>query len=336
MALRLIFIVMLLVLGACASGQKSSDDYERMVETLLKKPQGSGGGKNLLQVEDIPQFESTVDLVAPGFLFALSHPSDEKLSGRFRIGTDGLLLLPYNVRIETAGLTFPELKEKVLKAYSAFFQKGVQSIVFRLIEKKYYVEVRGFVKKSGYYLVRRKESIDKLIDRAGGVNGDLKNDLFTVSIKQMDESYSISLNQYFDNNMSASSFTWTGRDSLFVNPLNDNASGDAVPTVTILGGVINPGKTLYQPDANFFYYLHKSGGVISNLSYEEIYVFRNAPNGIQKIKFDVTDIENIPTIEPNDVILMNADKRTKVDKIFERLTQIGAIVSTVALLIIAL
>jgi protein involved in polysaccharide export with SLBB domain len=335
MAFRFFLLILLACLTACATGQKNSGDYERMIESMLKKPQGAGG-KNLLQVDDIPQFEATADLVAPGFLFGLSHPSDEKLTGRFRIGVDGLLLLPYNVRIQTEGLTFPELKDKVLKAYGAFFQKGVQSIVFRLIEKKYFVEVRGFVKKSGHYLVSRKESIDKLIDRAGGVNGDLKRDLFTVSIKQMDESYSISLNQYFDNNMSAGSFTWTGRDSLFVNPLTDDAAGDAVPTVTILGGVVNPGKTLYQPDANFFYYLHKSGGVIANLSYEEIYIFRNHKSGIQKIKFDVTDIENIPTIKPNDIILMNADKRTKMDKVFERLTQIGAILSTVALLIIAL
>jgi VCBS repeat-containing protein len=50
-------------------------------------------------------------------------------------------------------------------------------------------------------------SIDKIIDMAGGFRGDLKKDFFTAAITQQDKSYTISLNQYFENNLFASSFT---------------------------------------------------------------------------------------------------------------------------------
>ena len=46
-------------------------------------------------------------------------------------------------------------------------------------------------------------------------------------------------------------------------------------------------------------------------------------------------METIPTIKPHDVILLNGDKRTAMDKFFERLTQISAVLSTIAFFIIA-
>lgn len=326
-----LFGLLLLSFWGCSS-TPHNPPYEKLVDAMNSQAQRQS---NLVSVKDIPQFEDTKELVAPGFLFSIDHPSDEKLSGRFRINPEGIILLPYNVRIDTTDLTLPELKERVLKSFASFFQRGVQDFKFALVEKKYYVEVRGLVKNSGRYLVDRKESIDKVIDKAGGLNGDIKRDFFAVAIKQRERSYSISLNQYYENNVFANSFTWTGRDSLFIKPLNEEVGDDSVPTVTVLGGVQTPGKVLYQSGAPIFYYLTKSGGVISTLGYQEAYVLRHSEQGLARIQFDITKPETIPTIKPHDVILLNTEKRTLTDKFFDRLVQVSAVLSTIAFFIIA-
>lgn len=334
--MRTISYILLLAFFAvsCASKPKNSFTYERINDNPNRMIDEESQ-LNLLHIKDIPQFEHTKDLIAPGFLFSLHHPSDEKLQGRYRVTTDGILRLPYGIVIDTEGMTYADLRSKVLNAFKNFFQKGVQDISFRLLKKEYYVEVRGLVKNSGHYLVDRNESIDKVIDKAGGIKGNLQEDFFIVSLKQMDKSYSISLNQYFENSVFSSAFTWTGRDTLFVNLLNDEGLEDAVPTVSVIGGVQNPGKALYHENANIFYYLGKSGGVMPNLGYKEAYVFRNTVSGLKKIQFDITDPSTIPVIKPNDVIMLNGEKRTAMDKIFERATQIGAIISSIAILILA-
>ncbi|MBY0517802.1 MAG: SLBB domain-containing protein [Bacteriovoracaceae bacterium] len=331
---NIILGLMSLALVACASSN-SNENYERLVDKI-KNSENNKSSASVLNANDIPNFDETNDLVAPGFLFLLSHPSDDKLTGRYRISTDGFLTLPYNIRIQTKGLTFQDLSQKVSKSFESFFQRGVQDITFKLIERKYFVEVRGMVKKSGYYLVNRKESLDKVVDMAGGVNGDVKKELYAVAFKQMDRSYSLSLNQYLENNVFSGAVTWTGYDSIFIKLLNEDSTNDSVPTVTIIGGVQNPGKILYSEDASLFYYLTKSGGVIPNLGYQEAYVMRQTDSGLKRIHFNITKVETIPTIQPNDVILLNADKRTPTDKFFERLTQISALLTTMAFLIIAL
>jgi hypothetical protein len=99
--------------------------------------------------------------------------------------------------------------------------------------------------------------------------------------------------------------------------------------------VQTPGKVLYQDNASLFYYLSKSGGVIPTLGYQEAYIIRTTGTGLQKIQFNITEVETIPTIKPHDVILLNAEKRTPTDKFFERLTQISAVLTTIAFFIIA-
>lgn len=288
-------------------------------------------------IENIPQFRNLKNNVAPGFLFYLSHPSDDKIKGKFRVSFDGILRLPYNVRVQTKGHTFKSLKKKVIKRYSKFFKRGVKTVTFKLLRREYYVEVRGFVKKSGRFLVKRKESIDKLIDKAGGLNGDLKKDFFSASIKQQNQSYKISLNQYFESSYFGRGFSWTGRDNIFINMQNESEAGmKSVPIVTMLGGVRTPGKSLFKKDANLFYYISKNGGINDNIDMSQSYLIRTVGSKITKIKFDLSDINTIPVVYANDVIVLTADKRTFIDKILDRTGQIASILTSVAVLLIAL
>jgi protein involved in polysaccharide export with SLBB domain len=334
---RLLPFLLLSILSVvgCSSSSDKNPSYER-INDHIEKTNRAAAPSDIRSIQDIPQWEETENKVAPGFLFSLNHPTDGKLQGSFRVGFDGVLKLPYGVKITVTGLTFPEVKAKVIEAYTSFFQRGAQNVSFNLVSKDYYVEVRGFVKKSGQFLVKRKESIDKVIDAAGGLTGTMKQDFYVASIKQQDTSYSVSLNQYYENNVLGTSFTWTGGDVIFINNSNEDSMTQIAPTVEVIGGVLTPGKTLYKEDANIFYYISKRGGVIANLGYEEAFVIRKGPKGLERIQFNITDMAEVPVIKPGDTILLNAERRTFFDKVWERTAQTASILISIAFIIIAL
>ena len=333
--LFLCYFGLLLITGCSSSNHGNNPAYERLNDVHSKNVKAHVAS-NIREIKDIPQFEETEDYIAPGFLFSLSHPTDGKLQGTFRVQFDGILRLPYGVKINVNRLTFEELRNRVHEAYNSFFQKGAQNVSFVLNSRDYWVEVRGFVKKSGTYLVKRKESIDKIIDMAGGLAGNIKQDFFMVSVKQQKTDYSVSLNQYYENNVMGTSFTWTGGDVIFINLSNEDAATLIAPTVEVLGGVLTPGKSLYKEDANVFYYISKRGGVIPNLGYTEAFVIRKSPKGgLERINFNITDMDTIPVIKPGDTILLNGERATTWDKIWTRTSQVASILATIAFFIIA-
>jgi hypothetical protein len=329
-------LLLSLVVGmmGCASSNKSDVAYERY--NKVYKASSAGSRSKLAGQDEVPSFKKLNGLVAPGHLYSLYHPSDDKLRGKFRTRFDGMLFLPYNVKINAKGMSFRKLKDAVIGRYAKFFQRGVKDVRFRLIRRDYWVEVRGLVKKSGRYLVKQKDSIDKVIDQAKGLKGDLSKDFFVAAIQQQDKKYTISLNQYFQSNFFGKSPTWTGGDSIFVTRMSEGGNNSELPFVTVLGGVLRPGKTLYQDNASLFYYLSKTGGTISNLDYEESYIIRRGPNGLVKLHFNITDMKSIPAIYPSDIVFLNAEKKTFWDRFWQRTLQVASLISTIAVLIIAL
>lgn len=325
----------LVTLASCSSGEITN--YPRLTDQIAKEMEKNSAVKGKIKTDDVPNLSSLQKFMAPGHLFGIYHPSDSKLSGRYRADFNGRLRLPYNVVVDVKNKTFSDLRDEVLESYSKFFQRGVSKVNFELSRRDYYVEVRGLVKKPGRYLVSQSDSLDLVINEAGGVEGNIVEDYFSATLKQNQYSYQVLLNTYFENAQGAAPIHWTGGDSIFVSKLDSLAgkSGE-VPFVTILGGVNKPGKILYQKDASLFYYIDKASGAIAGLGYKECYVFRNTEDGVKKINFNFDKPETIPVIFPNDTIYMNTQVQTAGDTWLSRITQIASIISTIALLIIAL
>ena len=313
----------------------SSSKVEYKKQNSIKMESSENDDSKFLSVDEVPTFKERQYFIAPGFLLQLSHPSDDKLNGRFRVSYDGILRLPYGVRVSTDGLNLTNLREKVREGYTRFFQKGVNKVDLKIVYKQFYVEIRGFVEKPGRYLVTRNESIDRVIDQAGGIKGDLNKDFYSALIKQQGEAYSISLNKYYEDITFSKAITWTGADQIFINLLNDDAADSALPMVTVLGGVNGPGKHLFKKNQDIYYYLNKSGGLVSTINLEEAYIMRTTKEGIQKIQFNLASAEQLPAIEKNDVIMVNSEQRTAWDRFLQRSSQIAGIFASIAILIIA-
>jgi protein involved in polysaccharide export with SLBB domain len=320
------------------SSNSTITDYPRYSDHVAKQMENAeiNGSASTINNE-VPDLSKIPAYMAPGHLFTMSHSSDGKLSGKFRADYNGILSLPYDVSVDVTHKTFAQVKELVLNSYRKFFQKGVESVNFSLTSKDFWVEVRGLVKKPGRYLVRSTDSLDLVVDAAGGVQGDISVDYFTASLKQSTYEYSVLLNRYFESNESVDKIRWLGGDSVFITKLDSLAGGSKeIPFVTLIGGVTKPGKVLLQKDASLFYYIEKSGGVVQNLGYKECYIFRNTKDGVKRINFNFDKPETIPVIMANDTIYMNTKIETEGDTWLMRFSQIAGIISTAALLIIAL
>lgn len=325
-------------LMAGCSSNSTIKDYPRYSQQVAKMMEHQDAANPANQISsEVPDLSKLPVHMAPGHLFTMSHSSDSKLSGKFRADFNGILQLPYNVNVDVTGKTFPEVKETVLNAYRRFFQKGVESVNFTLTSRDFWVEVRGLVKKPGRYLVRPSDSLDLVVDAAGGVQGDISVDYFTASLKQSTYEYQVLLNRYFESNETADKIRWLGGDSVFISKLDSLAGASReIPFVTMLGGVIKPGKVLHQKDASLYYYIEKSGGLVQGLGYEECYVFRNTKDGVKRINFSFDRPETVPVIYPNDTVYMNSQVETEGDTWLQRFSQVAGIISTAALLIIAL
>ena len=324
------------LLAGCSSNSVSN--YPRYSEYVAKQMGNleANGPVNSMNSE-VPDLSKLPLYMAPGHVFTMNHSSDSKLSGKFRADFNGILQLPYNVNVDVTNKTFSEVKETVLNSYRKFFQKGVESVTFNLSSKDYWVEVRGLVKKPGRYLVRASDSLDLVVDAAGGVQGDISVDYFTASLKQSTYEYQVLLNRYFESNESVDKIRWLGGDSVFITKLDSLAGGSKdIPFITMIGGVIKPGKILHQRDASLYYYIEKSGGLVQSLGYNECYVFRNTKEGVKRINFSFDKPETVPVIFPNDTIYMNSKVETEGDTWLSRFSQAAGIISTAALLIIAL
>lgn len=319
---------------SCATNGAEKLSYKTQNEAAQALADKGGARQLITDPGHIPRFKSLKKKMAPGHLFYLSHPSDEKLKGRYRADFKGVLRLPYRVRIKVNGLTFSELRDKVMAAYAKFFQRGVGNVDFKLLRRDYLVEVRGFVKDSGRYYVSRNEGLDKVVDKAGGLRGDLSENFYKAVISQQGNNYAVSLNQFYQNSAAANSFVWTGGDKVFVTDLQESEMSAALPIVTVLSGVREPKKTLYRKGADVFYYIGKSGGAIDNLDYEESYIFRRNNGKLEKIQFLLTDTGSIPALRPNDILLLQSQKPSAADKVMERLVQVATIITSIGLLLL--
>lgn len=334
-SLLLCFNFILIFLTSCSSIDER--DYPRLTDAIAKNYSKNKTDKIQSLNTKVPNLSSRYKFMAPGHRFKISHPSDSKLSGVFRVNRKGKLYLPYGVIIKVKGKTFKKVKQEILKAYSSFFENSVGKVSVTLYSRQYYVEVRGLVKKPGTYLVNYTDSLDMVISQAGGLVGNIAQEYFTADIKQLHKKYQILLNNYYDSSKKSDRIYWSGQDRIFVSKLDALASGtSSAPFVTVLGGVAKPGKVLFETNATLYHFINKSGGVVPGIDYRECYIFRNTKEGLRKIAFHFNEPNTVPVIFPNDIIFFNSQVQSTTDKFFSRMSSVASIISTLALLIIAL
>jgi protein involved in polysaccharide export with SLBB domain len=272
--------------------------------------------------------------VAPGYEVKLTSTSDQNLNGKYRIEFEGKLKLPYNVVINTSGLTKDQLQQKIVEAYSKFFKKPPNISVALGEELRYWIEVRGLVEKPGRFLIKSSTSLDEILSMAGGVQHN--STVRYVKIQQDNGTAIIKLSGYYSGSPQDAVPPWRGGDVVFFQSERGESAtpGGETSYIHFLGEIRNPGEYHYIKGADFYYYFAKAGGSTEKADVREIEILRNSAEGKKIINFSAKDPKDAPEIEPGDMIFIPPDAPTPFERKVPIIAGLVGILNTALLIIL--
>lgn len=286
--------------------------------------------KHVRQRSPQQPFDPLTSVVAPGHLILMNCEEDPNLNGEFRVEHDGVLKLPYYIMVNVRGMTQPDLHAAILSVYRDYFQSP-PAITIRVVEQKYSISVQGLVATPGEYLFKKDATLDELIAAAGGVREVVPGRVAArfVSVEQDGVVEMVKMADYYAG-VRELPFEWKGGEVVF---FQSEAEGEySEPAhrnyVQVIGQVTTPGEILYEPGADFFYYLARVGGPTERAGTNNIDLIRSAQGGAQTITFDLKEPTSIPKILPGDIVLVNTERSSFY-------IAISSIVSALATAIIA-
>lgn len=278
-----------------------------------------------------------VDRVASGFLFKLSNLEDKELNGQFRVNFEGELILPYKVVIHAAGLSLAQLQEEVAKAYRPYFKNSTPNRL-ELIERSYWIEVRGLAVKPGKVLMKQGSNLDEVIAKSGGLSKDMSAKFVKVSATSGSKLYD--LDRYYRTGEPSKLPAWEGGEVVFFQAEDSSVNGSAVNldrnSVRILGEVRKPGELTYRAGADFLYYFSEAGGPTAGTDSQKIQLFR-AETGNRTFEEFSLDQKNgiFPPIRKGDTLVIHAVHPSIFERNIQAASGIAAIVSAAALIFFA-
>lgn len=256
--------------------------------------------------------------IAPGFLLALSSPTDSKLNGEYRVDFDGNLSLPFDITVNTTGMTLLQLKKRLNELYRPYF-KTSPDVDLRAKERRFWVDVRGLVEKPDRYLVEPEASLDFLIGLAGGPS-KLEPPLY-VRIEKGPKVFIFNLNEYYSHGSDHPQILgWIGGETVFFQKQIAGMVRERSSTapyrlpVYMLGEVRKPGEYTLNPDSDFLDSLVQAGGFTERADLDNIEIIRRAGGRKRVYSFAWSELQSAPTPLQGDVVFVHADSTSKVER----------------------
>lgn len=267
------------------------------------------------------------DEIAPGFQISLEGAADSKVNGTFTVGPDGVLPLPYDVKVAAAGITAGELSDQINSEYRRFLVNPGIKVAVKM--REYYVNVGGLVAKPGPYLVKGEDSLDALAAQAGGLlqGSDSGSAPRFVRIDQLGVSNVVNLREYFAGRRELVP-RWQGGETVFFQ--NDSGAGASLPVVRVLGQVRQPGEYPVVPGGDFYEYLTRAGGPTDRADLANVTLVQEANGQREAITFASADAAKLPPIKGGDVLLVNAENASSMEKKTRIMGGIGGFFSAIA------
>lgn len=275
--------------------------------------------------------------IAPGYLLSIRSP-DPKVNGEYRVEFDNVLKLPYNVRVNSAGLNEEQLTDAIRSSYQAYF-RFPKDIKVSVVKKEYLVDAQGLVKKPGRFLLKQDSSLDEIIAQAGGLQeGNGPNNVPQYArISGPTGSGVVRLADYYSGTKGLTP-SWQGGEVVFFqtegSPLHAANQADQ-NTVHLLGEVKNPAEYGVADQADFFTYLIKAGGPTDRADLANVTLIRSEGKQSRALNFSMLDTTKIPQILPGDAIILNSDNSSPLEKNSRVGASFANIVSALGIIAIA-
>jgi protein involved in polysaccharide export with SLBB domain len=252
--------------------------------------------------------------IAPGYLVALRCPDDNKLNGEFRVEFDGTLSLPYEMSVNTNGMTLSQLERRLNEMYKPYF-KTSNGIKARVQEKRYWVDVRGLLDKPGRYLVEHNTSLDQVATMAGGYLRDMPARY--VRIQKGSRSMVLDLNQVMTKTDDKPQIaSWLGGETLYFQKdiLAASTSGSSRLPVYVMGAVQKPGEYSTKPGNDFVDLVTQADGFTEAADLGRIEIIRRTGGRQAAYEFQWNDFAKAPPLQEGDVVYIHADHETRTER----------------------
>jgi protein involved in polysaccharide export with SLBB domain len=269
------------------------------------------------------------DEIAPGNKIRLSCSDDRNLNGEFQVEFDRKLKLPYQITVDTTGLSAAELQSRLRTSYKPYF-RSAPNLTATVAQRDFYVDVQGLVEKPGRYLLKKDSTLDELIAKAGGLQREqgAREPLARYArVTQAEGTAFVRLSEYYAG-AAAPTPQWRGGDAVFFQTDGPSltASGGYLQ---ILGQVVRPGEYAFKDEGDFFYYLSKAGGPTEKADLEKIEVVRVIDFQKKTLTFALKEAKTLPPLKPGDIVMVPPEKPSTA------ISNMTAIITSVSMALIA-
>jgi protein involved in polysaccharide export with SLBB domain len=268
--------------------------------------------------------------IAPGLLLSVRSTDDAKLNKDFRVEFDGSLSLPYDMVVNTTGMTINQLEKKLTELYKPYFKTSTGFKV-HVQERRYWVDVRGLVEKPGRYLVEQNTSLDQVIALAGGLPKESLPRF--VRIQKGAKSVLLDLNQYLNKSDDRSQIAaWLGGETIFFQKDVLTASAGAyyrLP-VHVIGAVRKPGEYTLKPSSDILDIITQADGFSEDADLKRIEVVRRTGGRQLAYEFNWNELNKAPAPVEGDVIFVHADRSTRTERQISMTASVLAALAAIA------
>jgi len=317
-SLLLISILALLLSqsAGCGSASKPGSISPKMDQNSFSDLSALDSGTSLTTYNPATRLDSEI---APGYLIEVSSNQDQNINGEFRISEQGILNLPYAVKVDAANSSVAELRSLVRDSYRTYF-RGSPDIEIKIKEKKVWVRAQGLLNKPGTYLVEPEAGLDEVIAQAEGLKtgSDGISAPRFAKINADGSEAVIRLSDFYAGNSNVVSH-WRGGESIFFqSDLQKGAAQAAFDSkyVHVLGQVRAPGEYAFKDSATFLYYLVQAGGPTDRANTNNILlVSSKAEDGkFETTKLSLSELEEAQSLKGGDVLFVQADNRSDLER----------------------
>ena len=205
-----------------------------------------------------------------------------------------------------------------------------------LVDRAYWVDIRGLATKPGRYLIKQDTSIDEVISKAGGFPKDTPAKYMKITTSS--GSRAIDLDRYYRTGEPTRLSAWEGGERIFFQSEDSNPDTTASAeksTLRILGEVRRPGEVSFRTGADFLYYLSEAGGPTHDMNPSKIQIYRGENNSRSVQEFSMDKQSSFPPLQKGDTVMVYADRPTAFERYLQSGVGIASIISAIALVIIA-
>lgn len=271
-----------------------------------------------------------------GFLISIEHLNDKAINGKYRVNWNGDLYLPYKVKINVLKKTFTQVTNEIQSRYLKFFSNDSPKVEVRLLQRKYYINVTGLVRKPGKILVRYNETMDEILGKVEGILPEQKNEFTSILVQTKDDrKIEIPYLEYVETGNPKLFPYWQGNEEIFIRKIGSRDQ-EQRQIILVTGEVRAPKEVPFERDGDIYYYLTKAGGFTNTANLRKIEIQRGKGKSLKVIPFDLHKVETVPVIYPGDKLIVHTEKPEFWEKVLDKVVDFSTILTAIAFIIIAL